>query len=548
LLGIINDILDLSKIEADRLTLEQETLIVTATISHVRSMMSDRISSKGLQLIEEIDPRLNELAVVGDSLRLSQILINYITNAVKFTEHGSITLRAQLLAVDADHAHLRFEVEDTGIGISQAQQARLFQPFEQAESSTTRKYGGSGLGLVISRKLATMMGGETGVESTPGEGSKFWFTVSLRCGDASNLPAKRVASAQNRLRRGARVLVAEDNEINQEVAREMLSNMGLVVDVAGNGAEALDKFGHHHYDLILMDMQMPVMDGLQATRKIRKLPAGKNIPILAMTANVFMEDRIRCEQAGMNGFVSKPVDPERLRQILSEWIFDGAAVAGKITEANARAHTVEPSQQKKQIDRAAGLKFLGGHEENYEHMLAKFAHMHVRDAELIAGFLAQGDRAAAERVAHTLRGVAATLGMPHVKELAKCLQQALHAGLDEKAMQAELGNLSEALKATAAEITVQMDMQQPQIAIKHQAHGVAIDPARLVTIRAQLQALQAFLENDDIQAYYLWQHLAPELHEMIGAQAVEGLGVQIERFDYTGARHELRRLLAHYHW
>jgi hypothetical protein len=138
--------------------------------------------------------------------------------------------------------------------------------------------------------------------------------------------------------------------------------------------------------------------------------------------------------------------------------------------------------------------------------------------------------------------------MPHVKELAKCLQQALHAGLDEKAMQAELGNLSEALKATAAEITVQMDMQQPQIAIKHQAHGVAIDPARLVTIRAQLQALQAFLENDDIQAYYLWQDLAPELHEMIGAQAVEGLGVQIERFDYTGARHELRRLLAHYHW
>ncbi len=563
LLGIINDILDLSKIEADRLTLEEETLIITATINHVRSMMSDRISSKGLQLIEQIDPRLNEMPVIGDSLRLSQILINYITNAVKFTEQGSITLRAKVTSFDETNVNLRFEVEDTGIGISAAQQARLFQSFEQAESSTARKYGGSGLGLVISRKLAAMMGGETGVESTPGKGSNFWFTVSLPRGNAADLPAKRIAHEQSRLRQNACVLVAEDNEINQEVAREMLSNMGLKVDIAGNGAEALEKFRHHHYDLILMDMQMPEIDGLEATRRIRALPQGKRIPILAMTANVFMEDRVRCEQAGMNDFVSKPVDPERLRQILSAWIFEQAEETGAALPPTKQAEQ-QKSSQEKQVDQATGLKFLDGNLQNYEHMLMKFAGTHARDAEQIAAFVASGDHISAERVAHTLKGVAATLGMSRIQELAKWLQQELHAGLGENELREELTQLSEHLQAAVAEIAQrqQANVRQQDKAHKQQephpaheqypdqgTHTAAEDaskPDAPPTIRAQLGALQRFLENDDIQAYYYWQTLAPGLINALGEEACKGLGQQIERFDYSGARDALQHLLAQY--
>ena len=320
LLGLINDILDLSKIEAERLTLEESHFLLAAELSHVCSMMTDRLNGKGLQLRVQVDPRLARLPLLGDPLRLGQVLVNLVGNAVKFTERGHITLRATLEAEDAAQLRLRFEVEDTGIGISEEQRRKLFQPFQQADASTTRQYGGSGLGLAISKRLVELMGGELGVDSTPGRGSTFWFTAVLKHGDANAIRYVDRAAAETRLRAGARVLLVEDNDVNQEVASETLKSFGLEVDIAGHGGEAVERVNATRYDLILMDMQMPVMDGLEATRRIRQMELGRTVPILAMTANAFEEDRRKCEDAGMDGFVSKPVEPRKLHDYLARWI------------------------------------------------------------------------------------------------------------------------------------------------------------------------------------------------------------------------------------
>jgi hydrogenase maturation protease len=318
LLGIINDILDLSKIEADRLRVEENPLDLAAIFNHVESMMADRVRNVGLTLTSDVEESLRGVKLLGDSLRIGQILINFVSNAVKFTEHGGIRMRARFLGVRGDTIEVRIEVEDTGIGIAPEAEDRIFEAFEQAESSTTRRHGGTGLGLAISRRLARLMGGEVGVRSSLGLGSTFWLALELRQGDPSTWPLPDAGDTQ--LPRGAKVLLVEDNEVNQMVATELLESEGVLVDVAGHGAEALDKVQKNHYDLILMDMQMPVMDGLEATRRIRNLPVGGDIPIIAMTANAFAEDRRRCFDAGMNDFLGKPVDPNALYATLARWI------------------------------------------------------------------------------------------------------------------------------------------------------------------------------------------------------------------------------------
>ncbi|MCB1922563.1 MAG: response regulator, partial [Gammaproteobacteria bacterium] len=269
LLGIINDILDFSKIEAGQMTLETIPLTVRGVLDKVRSTMYPRLQSKRLAFVEEVDPQLLELHLLGDPLRLAQVLVNFTSNALKFTEHGRVTLRARLLEADSDRVHVQFEVEDTGIGIGAEVQPRLFQSFAQANASTTRQYGGTGLGLAISKRLAHLMGGDVGVRSEPGQGSTFWLDVELQLDTAQAVDD--VAAVPCKVRAGSRVLVVEDNAVNQLVAQEQLEQIDVAVDIADNGQVAVDKVKGGDYDLVLMDMQMPVMDGLEATSRIRAL-------------------------------------------------------------------------------------------------------------------------------------------------------------------------------------------------------------------------------------------------------------------------------------
>jgi len=322
LLGTINDILDLSKIEAGKIVLEDMPVDISRMLANINSIMSARAQAKGLGLLIETHSFPSKLR--GDPTRLQQALLNYVANAIKFTEKGNIVLRTTKLGEDSQSVHVRFEVQDNGIGIEPDTLARLFVPFEQADNSTTRNYGGTGLGLAITRKLAELMGGEAGAESAPEAGSTFWFTARLTKSTTSEIqpPPARV-NAEDIIRQhhqGCRILVVDDDPVNLEVAQFILEDIGLTVDTAEDGLVALGKAKQVSYAAILMDIQMPNLDGVNAAQLIHELPGCRETPILAMTANAFAEDRARCLEAGMNDFITKPFNPDELYVILLKWL------------------------------------------------------------------------------------------------------------------------------------------------------------------------------------------------------------------------------------
>lgn len=323
LLGVINQVLDLSKIEAGKLVLESAVFDPAVIFENVQSIIRSEASAKGLKIVRDI-PELP--CLVGDPTRIQQALLNFASNAVKFTEIGEVRFSARLEQVLVDRVVLRFSVSDTGIGIQPEALVRLFNAFEQADNSTTRQYGGTGLGLALARKLALAMGGDAGAESTPGHGSTFWFTVSLPKAEMTELAPGRFAhyddiEAELRTHHfGKRVLLAEDEPINQEITALMLNDVGLTVVLANDGLDAVEKAANEAFDLILMDMQMPQMDGLAATRRLRLPPINCQVPIVALTANAFAEDRLQAKAAGMDDFLSKPVDPDVFYRLVLKWL------------------------------------------------------------------------------------------------------------------------------------------------------------------------------------------------------------------------------------
>ena len=331
LLAIITDILDMSRIEADRLRFQSIDFRLDQVIENVSNLMHGLADEKHLELRIEIAPAVTRLSLQGDPQRLGQILTNLVANAGKFTDAGTVTASARLIEETETDVKLRFDVQDTGIGISAEDQTRLFRAFEQIDGSFTRKYGGSGLGLAISKQLVKLMHGDIHVESELGAGSTFWFTVRLnKSGVAATAPdtATLKPRAQLQVRHAnARVLVVEDDPCNQEITRGLLEDTGLLVDIASDGAVALDMASRNNYDLILMDLQMSGMDGLEATRRLRQSSSNPLVPVIGLTANVSPEAEAHCRGAGMNDFIGRPVESEVLCAMIMKWLDHSSATA-----------------------------------------------------------------------------------------------------------------------------------------------------------------------------------------------------------------------------
>ena len=604
LLGIINDILDFSKVEAGKLTIETIDFELEKVLDHVANLISEKCSSKGVELVFDIAHDVPP-TLIGDSLRVSQILINYANNAVKFTETGEIVISARVLDITLEDVLLRFSVRDTGQGLTPEHISRLFQSFSQADSSTTRKFGGTGLGLAISKRLAELMGGQVGVESVFGKGSDFWFKVRLGISQqpkrvlipnpdlrgrralvvddndhargvlrdmleemtfevsdvASGAGAIKMVSsafaqgtpfeivyldwrmpgmdgmeaarqilalglvpapilvmvsaygreemiieaqamgvvnmlvkplspsmlfdttmeAMGRIDsetrssrpvaadslaqfipvRGARILLAEDNDINQQIACELLRDAGFVVEVAENGLIALEMVQRATYDLVLMDMQMPVMDGLTATAAIRRLPQFAGLPIVAMTANARSEDRRACMESGMNDFMSKPIDPDSLWSMLLNWIrprnADAATTPGVPAVAFAPAPLPLPSplppvgsnlpEGIAGLDVRTGLARMMGKKNLYVTMLRKYAAGQKNCPQAIRTALDAGDWATAQRAAHTLKGVSGNIGATDIPGYADAVEQALRLQLPLPEIEQTLSQLEPPLAA-----------------------------------------------------------------------------------------------------
>ena len=446
LLGIINDMLDLAKIEAGKFFISAEDFDLATLLGNVVSQAQPLVEEKALPLNTHVAPdvptRLN-----GDPMRISQCLINYVGNAAKFTEFGSITISVSHLASEGDRLTLRFDVSDTGIGMTPEVVSRLFTPFEQADCTTTRQFGGTGLGLAITRQLAELMGGEVGVESKVGEGSRFWFTVRITealSAQGANTFKATDEGIERRDPMGAandwdpptmdpaiQILVAEDVALNREVLEDMLGELGLSANMAANGLIATEMASECSYDLILMDMQMPVMDGIDATKSIREISGYESTPIIALTANAFQEDRQRCLDAGMTDFLSKPLQMDQLKAALSR-VLDRRQAPPTLenapdADAPLRERIRECLSGVIETDFTTASAFHR-RPERYLNYLKDYAATSEGCMVKLRAFVAADDREEGRRLVHTLRGTSAQIGIVGIQVLAANLEDAIRGG------------------------------------------------------------------------------------------------------------------------
>jgi two-component system sensor histidine kinase/response regulator len=684
LLGIINDILDFSKIEAGKLEMEHIPFRLDEVLNNLGNLIAVKAQEKGLELLFDTHPDVPS-ALIGDPLRLGQILLNLCGNAVKFTEEGEIVVRTEPVRVTDDEIEIKVSVQDTGIGMTPEQRAKLFQSFSQADTSTTRKYGGTGLGLTISKKLVEMMDGNIRVESEPGKGSAFIFNAVFgRAADMETieetaalsdldklkvLVVDDIASAREMLQttlesfsfrvtcvasgkaaleaidaaspddpyklvlmdwkmpqmdgietsrrikdmpeladmptiimvtaygredvmqqvedvglegllikpvtpstlldtimgvvgkkggirkagrsedhwkiqtldgiRGAHVLLAEDNKINQQVAEELLAQAGLKVTIANNGREAVEMLaGKNEYEAVLMDMQMPELDGYEATRTIRRNPEFADLPIIAMTANVMAGDREKCLEAGMNDHVAKPIEPDKLFRTLVQWIpaRDPAALPAGLESAEIKAAEDSLPDSLAGIEIEEGVRRVGGNRKLYRKLLIDFFQDHREDIEAIRQALDHDDFETAQRIAHTIKGVSGSIGAGDLQGAAERLETAIK--------ESQQDGYSELLSSLEDSLSPLMQGLEA-VAVSGETERLGAedgDPVDVEAVLPLLEELQTLMEEMDPEAEDKVADLKKQLGSGAHHKLVNTLSKQVGEFEFEDARKTLANL------
>ncbi|MGN7613214.1 MASE3 domain-containing protein [Magnetococcales bacterium HHB-1] len=501
LLRLINDILDFSKIEAGKLEMEDYDFSLAKTLESVSSMINVRCMEKGLRFISHIAPEV-PTHLKGDGFRLEQILTNLATNAVKFTEQGEVSIHVTYLKEIENRCLLHFSVQDSGIGMDKNQVAHLFQAFQQADASITRRFGGTGLGLALSKQLVTMMGGNIQVESTLGGGSVFSFTAWFRQSDSMDMAKDKglqiTPEIARQVLKNQRILLAEDNEINQQVARELLEKVGISLVIVEHGGLAVERAISEPFDLILMDLQMPIMDGLSATRIIRKQPNLVNVPILAMTANAMVGDQEKCFQAGMNDYLSKPVDPSILYTTLIRWIQPRFLQSLSKTFSKKAFHSKLVLPDISGFDVKVGLQNLGGDQQAYHKLLLKFSDNQKNACVAIRTALQKNDQKTLIRVAHSLKSVAATLGAKSLSESAAKVERSAYDD-NRSAIQTSQLDILEKQLHQAIEAIQSVGLERPPIREKHKTTKET-HTTPLKTLKPLLQEISERLKTFDASA------------------------------------------------
>ncbi len=551
LLTIINDILDFSKIEAGKLEIESIVFYLDDILKDLSDIMTLKASEKGIEFFFSVNKDVPQ-SLVGDPLRLSQVLTNLVSNAVKFTESGEVLLEVEKIEENLKETVLRFSVSDTGIGLTPVQMDKLFDSFTQADSSTTRKFGGTGLGLAISKRLVGMMDGNLSVTSEYGEGSTFSFTSKFgryfqKETICSDVPENTEEIDKNEVIKqlsGTKVLLVEDNEVNRQLAIELLEMVEVEVETANNGAEGVDAVIHGDYDLVLMDIQMPGMDGLEATILIRNIVNKEieHLPVVAMTANAMISDREKSLKAGMNDHISKPIEPDELYNTLVKWIGTGKSKA----QCNYKVKRNIPNEDSPfpelpGISVESGLERIGGNHESYRKLLLKFSENQTRTIDKIKAALETKDFREAKEIVHSLKGVAGNIGAERVHRLTIDLEEVLKEERRDN-IKRYLYETEEALKVVLTSISLLME-GEGEIMQKELSVSMEVNDEDQVKITKSIEELSRLINENDTDAE---EYLAEVKEYLTGFYDKEEeyklLERQLSMYDYKNAMKTLNRI------
>ena len=532
MLSVINDVLDFSRIEAGKMRLTPTEFNLHDTFNHLNDMFLHQVTEKGIALRWSITEEITHLW--GDAMRLEQVLTNLIGNAVKFTEQGEILVTVILRERKSQWVLLEFSVQDHGIGIDPDRLPDLFEPFVQADSSITRKYGGTGLGLVICKRIVNMMGGQIWAEEPEGQGSIFRFTVTLEPRSADQdkpfLPSQRGDVEESEVREtigGARVLLVEDNPINMQVARELLERVGVVVDEADHGGKALRMLQTNHYDAVLMDLQMPEVDGFTATRLIRSDKRFHPLPIIAMTAHAMEEDKQRCLSAGMNGHVGKPFDIKELYNTLTKWIH--LAPIPDFPPPKREKNKTQTFSNVPGLDTVAGVARLAGDVPLYRKLLRQFYENHARDADKIVRALAKNKPLQAERLAHTTKSVSGQIGAQSLHKTSEILEIAIRQ--KDPKVDRYVQDFREAL-AKVLDALDKTELTSAPVVTQPAEPTTETDPAQLTL---PLKELMRLLQEQDSKADRMIEPLRAQLQGHAAEITLNKLEDRLKHYDHEGA-------------